>query len=288
MQYEGRIFRPPNEADAILLQATVGCSHNSCRFCGMYRLKRFRVRSLDEIARDIEQARVEYPKVGRVFLCDGDALAMPHLQLVAVLEAIRDRLPEVIWISSYANAISVARKSDAELAELRSLNLKLFHMGLESGDAVTLERMQKPGTPQFHVDQAARAHASNIKLFVTVLLGIGGRERSQAHALATAQILTGMNPSRVGALSLMMIPGTPLYSDMEQGAFELPTPQEMLHELRTIVAHTEMRGILYANHASNYLPLRARLPRDRTLALAEVDAALQGRVALKPEWLRGV
>jgi radical SAM superfamily enzyme len=160
-------------------------------------------------------------------------------------------------------------------------------MGLESGDDVTLRRVEKHGDSNLHADQAVRAHAANMKLFVTVLLGLGGRERSQEHALATARTLSAMSPSSVGALSLMLIPGTPLYEDLESGHFELPSPHEMLLELRTIIEHTEMRGVFYANHASNYLPIRARLPRDRNEALAQVDAALQGKVPLKPEWLRG-
>jgi radical SAM superfamily enzyme YgiQ (UPF0313 family) len=286
MQYEGRVFRPPSEADAILLQATVGCSHNGCRFCGMYREKRFRIRALDEIRADIADARREYPALGRVFLCDGDALALPQALLVQVLEAIRDGLPAVIRVATYANAKSIAGKSDVELAELRALNLKLFHMGLESGDDETLRRMQKHGNAQFHVNQALRAQAAGIKLFVTVLLGLGGCSRSHHHALATAQALTHMSPSAVGALSLMLIPGTPLHADAQSGTFELPSPREMLVELHTMVEASQMRGMFYANHASNYLPIRARLPRDRDEALAQIDAALAGHAPLRPEWMR--
>lgn len=287
MHYEGQIFRPPSEADAILLQATVGCSHNGCRFCGMYRNKQFRIKSMEQIRRDIEFARVNYRGVGRVFLCDGDALAIPQPRLVAILEAIQSGLPDVIRVTTYANAKSVERKSDAELQQLRALNLKLFHMGLESGDDETLRRMEKHGDSAFHVTQAARARAADIKLFVTVLLGLGGRERSAPHALGTARTLTAMDPSYVGALSLMLIPGTPLDADVRAGRFEIPSAHEMLLELRALIEHTSMRGVFYANHASNYLPIRARLPRDRAEALAQVDAALQGRIPLTPEWARG-
>jgi radical SAM superfamily enzyme YgiQ (UPF0313 family) len=286
MPHEGQIFRPPNEADAILLQVTVGCSHNGCRFCGMYRLKRFRLKSMDVIRDDIRQAAAEFPGVGRVFLCDGDALAMPQARLLEVLEAIRVDLPGVISIAAYANAKSVASKSDAELAALRALNLKLLHMGLESGDPLTLERMEKHGDVAVHIVQARRAQGVGLKLFVTVLLGLGGQERSTAHAEATAEALTQMNPSRVGALSLMLIPGTPLFQDAQEGRFQLPSPHQMLHELRTIIQQTQMRGVFYANHSSNYLPLRARLPRDREEALAQLDAALAGRHPLKPDWMR--
>ncbi len=288
MHYEGRIFRPPSEADNLLLQATVGCSHNGCRFCGMYRGERFRIKELDVVRDDIATAADLEPQPTRIFLCDGDALALPQPHLVEVLLEIRRQLPTVVRVACYANAKSIARKTDAELAELRALNLKLFHVGLESGDDVTLRHMEKHGDAAFHVDQGKRARAANIRLFVTVLLGLGGRDRSQDHAFATAAALSAMNPEWVGALSLMVIPGTPLHDDVEAGRFELPTPQQMLTELRTIVEHTTMHGMFYANHASNYLPLRARLPRDRDDALSLIDRALAGSVLLKPEWLRSV
>jgi radical SAM superfamily enzyme YgiQ (UPF0313 family) len=252
----------------------------------MYREKRFRVRQFEEVERDIADARREFPQVGRVFLCDGDALAIEHAPLIRILDAIRVGLPNVIRVSTYANAKSIALKTDVQLTELRELNLKLFHTGLESGDDETLHRMQKHGNAQFHVVQAQRAQAAGIKLFVTVLLGLGGQSRSQEHAIATAQTLTQMNPSSVGALSLMVIPGTPLHFDLQRGEFALPTPKEMLLELRTMLERTEIRGIFYANHASNYFPIRARLPRDRAEAVAQIDAALAGRVPLKPEWMR--
>ncbi|MGE5788043.1 MAG: radical SAM protein [Myxococcales bacterium] len=287
MNYEGQIFRPPNEADSILLQVTVGCSHNGCRFCGMYRNKEFRIKRIDEIRRDLRCARAEFPDVGRVFLCDGDALVIPQRQLVEILEAIRSELPQVIRVTTYANAKSIARKSDSELEMLKALNLKLFHVGLESGDDETLRRMEKCGDAQYHVEQAQRAHAAGFKLFVTVLLGLGGRERSREHAEATARTLTAMKPEYVGALSLMLIPGTPLFSDCRDRRFELPEPKQMLQELRTMLEQTDIRGIFYANHASNYLPIRARFPRDRAEALAQVDAALAGEIALTPEWARG-
>ncbi|MBN2194012.1 MAG: radical SAM protein [Polyangiaceae bacterium] len=288
MRYEGDIFRPPSEADSILLQATIGCSHNGCRFCAMYRGKRFRARSPAEVAADIAEAAVEYPRRGRVFLCDGDALAMPQADLVAVLEEIRRGLPEVLRVSAYANARSVAEKTDAELRELRALGLRLFHLGLESGDDVTLAAVGKHGNALFHVEQGRRARAVDIKLFVTVLLGLGGIARSEVHALATARALSAMGPEYVGALTLTLVPGTPLHHDHQRGRFRLPPPPDLLVELRTMLEHTDIRGVFYANHASNYLPIRARLPRDRAEALAAVDACLRGEVPLRPEWMRGL
>ncbi len=253
----------------------------------MYRDKRFLIKCPEEINADIADARVTFPGVGRVFLCDGDALSVPQPQLIGILRAIRDGLPDVISVSCYASAKSIASKTDGELAELRSLNLKLLHMGLESGDDVTLKRMQKHGNAEFHVLQARRAKDVKMRLFVTVLLGLGGRARAREHALATARALSEMSPHYVGALSLLLIPGTPLYEDLIRGQFCVPNPHELLLELRTILERTEMRGVFFANHASNHLPLRARLPRDREEAIAQVDAALRGELPLKPEWLRG-
>ncbi len=252
----------------------------------MYREKQFRVKSFEDIESDIDDAHQRFADIGRVFLCDGDALAMPHEPFVRILETIRARLPNVIRISTYANAKSISKKTDAQLAQLRELNVKLFHTGLESGDDETLRRMQKHGSAQFHVQQVQRARAAGIQSFVTILLGLGGVERSSEHAQGTADALTQMNPNSVGALSLMLIPGTPLHLDAEQGNFALPDARQILCELRMIVERTQMRGMFYANHASNYLPIRARLPRDRDEALAQIDAALEGRAPLKPEWLR--
>jgi len=288
MRHDGPVFRPPSEADSILLQATVGCSHNGCRFCGMYRDRRFRVRTPDEIAVDLAAAVAATPDRTRVFLCDGDALAMPQAALAEVLVAVRRALPSLTRLASYANARSIAGKSDAELGELRELGLRLLHLGLESGDDATLRAMNKHGDARYHVVQGLRARAAGLKLFVTVLLGLGGVERSTEHALATARALSEMQPEYVGALSLMLVPGTPLHADARRGAFVLPGPQGLLRELRTLLEHVELRGIFYANHASNHLPLRARLPRDRGAALGALDAALSGALPLKPEWLRGL
>ncbi len=288
MRQDGPVFRPPSEADSLLLQVTVGCSHNGCGFCGMYRDRRFRVRDRREIAADIAEAAAHALAGGRVFLCDGDALAMPQAALVEVLEMIRRELPAVSRVASYANARSIAGKTDADLAELRALGLRLLHLGLESGDDATLHAVHKYGDARLHVEQGRRARAAGMKLFVTVLLGLGGVERSAEHALATARALSEMQPEYVGALSLMLVPGTPLHDAAARGAFVLPGPRGLLRELRTLIEQVELRGIFYANHASNHLPLRARLPRDRATALGALDAALSGALPLKPEWLRGL
>ncbi len=289
MHYEGNVIRPPSEADSILLEVTVGCSHHRCTFCGAYQYDRFRIKSERTIFADLAQAARELRNRERVFLLNGDALIVPQRRLVPILTEIRRVLPWVGRVATYANAKSIARKTDEELVELRSLGLKLLHMGLESGDDPTLRAVHKSGDAAFLVEQGRRARRAGMKLFVTVLLGLGGSERWREHARATGQALTLMEPDYVGALSLMLIPGTPLFADWQGGRFVLGGPDEILRELRELLAHTDMpRGIFYANHASNYLPIRARMPRDREATLELLGRALSGRVTLKPEWLRGL
>jgi len=172
---------------------------------------------------------------------------------------------------------------------LRAEGLGILYMGLETGDDVTLQRINKGANAQRMIEMGRKVKAAGIKLSVTVLLGIAGRERSAVHAEATGKVLSTMEPDYVGALSLMLIPGTPLYEDYVSGRFDLLSPLEILGELRALFAHTDLsRGLFHANHASNYLPIKARLPRDKAATLALIDQALEGAVPLKPEWLRAL
>ena len=289
MHYEGNIIRPPSEANSILLQVTVGCSRNKCTFCGTYRGERFRIKSDDVIMGDITYAAQYCRQQRRVFLCDGDALIIPQRRLLAILDAIRQQLPWVTRVGTYANAKSLKMKSSAELEELKAHGLGIAYMGLETGDDVTLENIDKGATAAEMIEMGRKARAAGIKLSVTVLLGIAGRDRSAIHARETGRVLSAIDPEYVGALSLMLIPGTPLCHDFEAGRFEPLAPVETLQELRTMIEHTHLsRGLFHANHASNYLPIRARLPRDREATLGLIDDALAGRIGLKPEYLRAL
>ena len=289
MHYEGNIIRPPSEADSILLQVTVGCSHNKCTFCGAYKGERFKIKPDEIIMADIAFAARYARRQRRVFLCDGDALIVPQKRLVAILEAIRRQLPWIERVGVYANTKGLAMKSAAELAELNSLGLGIAYMGLESGDDQTLQAVHKGADSQRMIVMGRKARAAGIKLSVTALLGLAGVERSTVHAEATGRVLSAIDPEYVGALSLMLIPGTPLHEDYRQGRFVVPEPMGLLAELRTMIAGTHLsKGLFHANHASNYLPIRARLPEDRDRTLALIDAALAGRVALKPEFLRAL
>lgn len=289
MHYEGNIIRPPSEANSILLQVTVGCSRNKCTFCGTYRGERFRIKSDDVIMGDIAFAAHYCRQQRRVFLCDGDALIIPQRRLLAILDAIQQQLPWVTRVGTYANAKSLKMKSSAELEELEAHGLKIAYMGLETGDDVTLKNIDKGATAAEMIDMGRKARAAGIKLSITVLLGIAGRDRSAIHARETGRVLSAIDPEYVGALSLMLIPGTPLCLDFEAGRFEMLEPVETLRELRTMIEHTHLsRGLFHANHASNYLPIRARMPRDRETTLNLIDDALAGRISLKPEYLRAL
>ncbi len=289
MHYEGNIIRPPSEANSILLQVTVGCSRNKCTFCGSYQGERFKIKSDDLIMADIEFAARHCRRQRRLFLCDGDALIIPQKRLMNILGEIKARLPWVTRVGSYANAKSLKMKSSQELNDLKASGLGILYMGLETGDDVTLEAINKGASSQLMIDMGRKAKAAGFKLSVTVLLGIAGKERSQIHARETGRVLTAIDPDYIGALSLMLIPGTPLHDEYQTGRFPLIDAHEMLAELRTMFAETRLsKGLFHANHASNYLPIKARLPRDREKVLALIDKALAGDVGLKPEWLRAL
>jgi len=290
--YEGIIIRPPNEADSLILQVTVGCSHNQCTFCPAYKEKRFRIRPRDEIHAMIDKvAAREAASVRRVFLCDGDALIMGQAQLEATLDHLALRFPRLQRIGIYGNAKSILRKSCDELAALRSRKLAIVYMGLESGDQQTLDRVHKGADIGQMIEAAGRIRAAGIKLNVTVLLGLGGRQRSQVHARETMRVLNSMRPHHVAALTLMLVPGTPLYEEQESGGFHLPDKFELLAELRTMLADSRLEQCLFfSNHASNYLPLQARLARDQKQMLALIDGVLESRneAGLRREFMRAL
>ncbi|MCU0609521.1 MAG: radical SAM protein [Chitinispirillaceae bacterium] len=286
---DGPVIRPPSEADSILLQVTRGCSHNRCAFCGIYKHTKFALVDENIVEEHLLLAAKHFPEQTRLFLCDGDALILPHDRMIRLLEKIREILPNVNRIATYANAKSISRKTDAQLAELRVFNLKLAHVGLESGDDTVLASVNKWGSAAEIVAQGRRLKEAGIKVFVTVLLGLGGTQRSLIHAQNTGRALSDMDPEYVGALSLMLLEKTPLEEAFSTGAFTLPDANGMLRELRAMLEATMLSGgIFYANHASNYLPLRVRFPRDKVKALSQIDAALSGRLALTPEWLRAL
>lgn len=291
MDYVGRMFRPPSEAPSLLLQVTVGCSHNRCAYCDMYRDKRFRAKDPAVVRADLEEASRLGPRFRRVFLCDGDALILSTRRLLQVLGEIRELLPWVERVGTYGDTRSVGRKSVDELRELRAAGLGIVYHGMESGDDETLRRIDKGGTRSECIETAAKLRDAGIAHSVMVLLGIGGVARSAEHAVATASALSEMDPPYVGVLTTTIVPGTPLHQMAARGEHALPDEFGMLQELRTLVAEVNLTDCRFSgNHASNYLPVRSQLPRDREALLEALDEVLarRDRRLLKPEALRGL
>jgi radical SAM superfamily enzyme YgiQ (UPF0313 family) len=291
MDYAGRIYRPPSEADSLLLQVTVGCSHNRCAFCAMYRDKRFRPKPWEQVEADIREAAAIGPAFRRVFLCDGDALILSTSRLLEILAAVRLRLPWVERVGGYGDTRSVGKKSVDELRELGEAGLGIVYHGIESGDDEVLERINKGGTAAECVEAAEKLRAAGITHSVIALLGVGGTDLSEQHARNTASVLSQMDPPFVAALTLTLVPGTPLHDLQQRGAFELPSKLGFLQELRAIIGESSLTRCRFSsNHASNYLPLRGNLPEDKVQLLALLDAVLTAgdERMLKPEVLRGL
>ena len=255
----------------------------------MYKGTRFSIKDDAVIMADIDFAAQHCRRQERLFLCDGDALILPQARLLKILAAIRLKLPWVTRIGTYANTKSISMKSPEQLRELHENGLAIAYMGLESGDDVTLRNINKGADSERMIEMGRKLRAAGIKLSITVLLGIAGRERSLVHARETGRVLTAIDPEYVGALSLMPTPNTPLLAAADRGEFILPTSTEMLEELAVMIAETGLsNGYFHANHASNYLPIKARLPRDKEATLHLIADALQGKISLKPEYMRGL
>ncbi len=292
MRYEGNIFRPFSEASSYLLQCTVGCSHNLCTFCGMYKDKRYRIRGIEEIKEDIRMARERLGDVEKVFLCDGDAIAIDTETLLAVLASLKEAFPSLRHVGSYVGPRSTLKKSMEELKALRAAGLSKAYLGVETGDDDLLAKVRKGVTAEEMLRAGQNLVEAGMNLSSMVLLGLAGRsDASRRHALSTAAITNAMKPRYLAALTVTPVPGTVLYEELRRGDFELPDPFETLEEMKLIFEHITIDGLKFVGiHASNYLPVNGTLLRDRDRMLREVNAVLENRnkSALRPESMRGL
>ena len=291
MKYEGMIYRPPSEAESLILQVTVGCSYNRCTFCSAYQGKPFRIKSFEEVKEDIDEVSSYGARIPRVFLADGDALIIPQKGLVQILQYLKMKLKGLERVGIYANARDILKKEVEELKELKDLGVGIIYLGLESGNPEVLKRIKKNATTDLMIRAARRVKESGIVLSVTVLLGIGGVERSQAHAEDTGKVLSEMDPDFVGALSLIVVPGTPIEKEIRTGKLVLPTPFGLIQELETMITNCRFTRCFFAsNHASNYLPLRIRMPEEKEEALRRIREVLRRKdpALLRPEYLRAL
>ncbi|NIP39113.1 MAG: radical SAM protein [Candidatus Dadabacteria bacterium] len=293
IEYIQPIFRPPSEGRSFLLQATVGCSHNSCTYCAMYRKdeQKFRIRPMDEIKAIIDEASGQGLITDRVFIADGNALVLSQAKLIEIMEYLNAKCAGLTRIRMYANVGDILRKGAENLKKLKKLGLDMVYIGFESGDDVVLERIKKGASHEQTVQASKMLKEAGIMNSAMVLLGMGGKERSEIHALETGRLLTACDPEYVGALSLQLRPGAPLYKEWDEGRFELPDKFQMIRELKIIVENTELSGgHFFANHISNYLPIKARFPRDKQRVLDEIDKVLQSEdeTLLRPDFYRDV
>lgn len=289
MNYIGNIYRPPSEAYSLIVQMTVGCSHNRCAFCSMYQEKQYFVRSTEDVLADLAWCRARYGRIGRIFLADGDALMAPTAELLRVLAYIRQEMPECERVSCYASPKSVRLKTDEELCALREANLQLAYMGLESGDDDILRRMRKGCSAGQIVSAAQRLRKAGFAVSVTAISGLGGRERWQKHAEATGRALSEMKAEYVGLLTLMVEPGTAVADWVCDGSLSLLRPEEVLQETYVLLEHTDSEGSVFRmNHASNYLNLRGTLNRDKAALLQTLRDGMTGGTALKHEAFRAL
>lgn len=288
MRYFEPVFRPPSEAESLILQVTIGCSHNACAFCAMYRNKRYEVRPVSEIREEILEAAAEWPECSRVFLGDGDALAAPAGFLLEVLSALRASLPRLRRVSLYATPMNLLEKSEGELAALKAAGLSLFYLGMESGSDAVLKRVNKGASAGEIVGAVQRGHAAGLRSSVMVLLGLGGEGASEEHALASAEAANRMQPHYLSALTWMPVGEAPLARQAARGGFDAPGDDAVLRELRLMVEALGLKDTVFrANHASNPLPIGGRLSRDKARILAWIAAAQAGAMPLRPAFMRG-
>ncbi len=288
MRYEGDIYRPPSEAYSYILQVTIGCAHNKCTFCGSFKAKKFRIRHLEEVFEDLEMARRYYRKVGRIFLADGDALVCKNSYLLAILDKIAELFPECERVSIYGRAKDILRKTEEELLELKAHNLGIIYMGVEYGNPVILERIRKGETREEMIEAVRKSEGLGIPTSLTFLSGIGGRDMWRENAIDTGTIITEMEPSYASFLTLMVVPGTPLHTQMMKGEFELLRPDEVLKEAELMLENINVKKtcVFRSNHASNYVSLKGDLPQDKETMLRQLRVAQNHSEMWKDERFR--
>ena len=290
MRYEGNIYRPPSEAYSLLVQVTVGCTHNKCTFCSMYKDKKFHIRKLEEVLEDLAWARRAYPRVERIFLCDGDALALSRNRLMPILDYIRENFPEGERVTAYGRAEDALRKTDEELRKLYEAGLTMVYVGAESGSEKVLKEINKGETRQELIDGVRKIEASGMKASVTFISGLAGKAGWEDHAIETGKMISEMSPSYAALLTLMVDPSVPIAEEIRSGRLQLLTPEEVTAETLLMLENTNVtkKCVFRSNHASNYLSLRGDLPDDKESMMAVLREALDNPNMFKDERFRAL
>ena len=284
MHYSGAVYRPPSEARSLIVQCTLGCSHNKCAFCTMYKDKKFSINPIEQVLSDLDEARAYGRYIEKIFLADGDALILPMDYLLTVLDYIRDHFPTCKRVAAYATTKAIMRKTDEELRTLREHGLGIVYIGLESGNEELLKKFCKGVTAEEIVLNAIRCKQAGIATSVTAINGMAGANGDwQAHAIDTAKAVSRMKPDYIAFLTLRVYSGTPLHDWIASGEFKMMEPPELMRETRLFLEHIDSDGSIFrSNHASNYLPLGGTLNRDREALIQTIDAALDGKVLFLP------
>ena len=289
MRYEGNIFRPPSEAYSLLVQVTVGCTHNKCTFCSMYKDKQFHIRKLEDVLEDLAWARRHYARVDRIFLCDGDALALSVNRLMPILNYIREHFPECERVTAYARAEDALRKTDEGLKQLYEAGLTMAYVGAESGSEKVLEDIHKGETRQQLIDGVKKIEASGMKASVTFISGLAGKAGWEEHAIESGKMISEMSPSYVALLTLIVDPSVPMAKDIESGKMELLSAEEVMQETLLMLENTEVtkQCVFRSNHASNYLSLKGNLPDDKERMMEQIREAMSNHM-FKDEMFRAL
>lgn len=285
MQYIGDVYRPPSEASSFILQCTVGCAHNTCRFCSMYKKDSFFMRPQEDILADIAEVATHWRDLRRLFLADGDALVMPTPRLVEILESAHRHFPLLERVSAYSTVRDVLAKSDDELQQLRNRGLTLLYLGLESGADEILQRIDKKQTQKDYIEAVLKAKHNGIDSSVTLIFGLGEREYSDLHIKETAKAISLSKPAYVSFLSLHLSPGAPLYDDVREGRFTLLNDEEILDEMKRFIVQVDSEGTVFrSNHASNPVPVRGTFNRDRADMLRQIEDARRWQAYRPRAW----
>lgn len=277
---EGMVFRPPSEANSFILRVTIGCSHNRCTFCSMYRDVQFRARPMSEIEPIVQATARYYPQLRRVFLADGDALVLSTEKLLAILSLLKSAFPKLSRVTCYGGPLDILRKTPEELQLLKQAGLQMIYLGIESGDDEVLARVQKGVNSDQMIAAGQKVLAAGMKLSAMLVLGLGGKELSSQHARGSARVASRINPTMLSALTLMLHSGTPLRNAADKGSFQPLSPYDFIVELKELLENLVMTSpcIFRSNHVSNLLPLAGTLPEDKAKLLEE---AAEGVLALR-------
>lgn len=290
MRYEGDIYRPPSEAYSLLVQVTIGCTHNKCTFCKMFKNKKFRVRALEEVLEDLAWARQRYRRVERMFLCDGDALALSNRRLMPILEYIKEKFPECERVTIYGRANDVNKKTEEEMKELFDAGITMVYIGAESGSDKVLKDVNKGVTRQELIDAVRKIEDCGMEASVTFISGLAGKDGWEDHAIQTGTMITEMNPSYVGLLTLIVEPNVPMFDDIQSGKLRLLSPEEVMQETLLMLEHTHVdkKCVFRSNHASNYVSLRGDLPQDKEKMMDMLKKAIGNHDMFRHEMFRAL